>query len=1233
MKLLLILYFWLSENRKSTLSSIILLIFSASGNAIEKSPLIVASPIEKTAFKLQGFETTRVDFQNIVSVGAASENQILLNGSGVTASDFDNDGLVDLFFAGLESSNILYKNHGDFVFMDVTPNALRCANHHCTAAVFADINADNWQDVVIGTIGKGVLLFINNQEGGFTQLNYGSNIPRDCAIYGIAISDLGNDGDLDMYISTYRSDSIRNNKNIKFEFMNINGQNAIKSAVDTRNGTKFNADRFYLNKKGHIFESGPSDYIIINENNTGYNAVKSSKFLNIIDDGQNLDLNWGLGCIFADLNNDLSDDLYICNDLEGGDFLILNDGGTYQNGRHLVRNNSPMFSMGVDVADVNNDGLSDIFICDMLSHALIARKKQTLRYPYISYSKKKPFLSLENNRNMLFVGDSGEYFDEIAYYSGLESSNWSWCPIFLDVDLDGYQDLFVTNGFGYDLENIDLVEDAEQGNAYNSGYLIKFNKNNFDEKYVKNERNLAFKNNGNLTFTNKEKDWGLDFNGISHGACLADLDNDGDEDIVINNFSLYSELDQFGNNAAGRLYYSDSKAAIYQNNCDKPRVRIRISGYPGNPKGIGAIVKFKQSGQTQTKQIRAGSRYCSSDEPAVTFSIEEEKANEMLVFLNGKKSKIQNLRPGYLYTLKEGDFSDFLEKNKLKNKKNEIFEIMGHTEIFHYPMETPTHINNAEHVNKDVYLNEPVIAIIETGRIGETVPMFNGGNIVDFNVRATIREDKNNEVGRLYDFFTLKHKNIVYLFELRNGIADEGQFYCNIVVKEYQSINKNLKVIKNFSISGFYRCFNWKPSGIKERIDLIVGGGPKLNNYPSGYDTLMIPYDLLQSKFLAGESKIIARRLMVNDIHIVDSNDGQTCDIILAAEASYIHYLRCDNANKITDISSTLGLRQLTGFWNSISSGDLNGDGKLDFLCGNASLNTMYNRYSKQGYSLVFNARKQDPIYHESFIWNSKAYLMQNLNEFKGLNPLLGFQYTSNSAFSETGIDGIFTSKMSSVSITNLENLVIMSGENGYSVEIIDDKTNYLPIYGSSIDDFNLDGKMDVYVCQGYPAYKNDVEPNFNYSGLFLLQDKAGEFVSYKGHEMGLSRDMFSPRCILAHDLNNDNKPEIIIGDYGKSYMTYINRSKNKAFKLGIIGDDVSIFGAKIKIKYDSGDTGPLYVYTPRKGYRTATTPQFCLGYEKNRKVVGLNVQINNNEQYIPVKPNVYRYTLELNSF
>jgi hypothetical protein len=208
-----------------------------------------------------------------------------------------------------------------------------------------------------------------------------------------------------------------------------------------------------------------------------------------------------------------------------------------------------------------------------------------------------------------------------------------------------------------------------------------------------------------------------------------------------------------------------------------------------------------------------------------------------------------------------------------------------------------------------------------------------------------------------------------------------------------------------------------------------------------------------------------------------------------------------------------------------------------------------------------------------------------------------------------------------------------MSNTNGYSIKIFNKEINYLPIYGSSINDFNLDGKMDIYVCQGYPANKNEVEPSFNYSGLFLMQDKGGKYVSYKGEELGLSGDMFSPRCILTQDLNNDNKPDIIMGDYGKKYMSYRNKSKNTAFKLTIIGDDIDIFGAKINIRYESGDTGPLHVYTPRKGFRTTMKPEFYLGHEIEHQVVGINIQLKNNMYYIPIRKNIYNYSLKINSF
>ena len=228
---------------------------------------------------------------------------------------------------------------------------------------------------------------------------------------------------------------------------------------------------------------------------------------------------------------------------------------------------------------------------------------------------------------------------------------------------------------------------------------------------------------------------------------------------------------------------------------------------------------------------------------------------------------------------------------------------------------------------------------------------------------------------------------------------------------------------------------------------------------------------------------------------------------------------------------------------------------------------------------------------------------MQNLNEFKKTNPVLGSKFLSNTDFSKASIESIFDERLSQLKINKLDNIILISNEKGYSVEDFDKKLNFLPIYGSSINDYNLDGIMDIYVCQGYPAYKNDVEPSFNYSGLFFLSDRRGKYVSYKGEEIGMSGDMFSPRCILYQDLNGDNKPDILIGDYGKNYISYNNVIKNKPLKLNIRGNDIDTFGAKINIKYESGDTGPLLVYTPRKAYRTSIQPEFYLGTRKKYKV------------------------------
>ena len=252
---------------------------------------------------------------------------------------------------------------------------------------------------------------------------------------------------------------------------------------------EYSKSRFYIHN-GQVLESGTPDYLLLNNGSGGFEITSIGRLFmeNSSSNQQFGELNWGLGAIFGDMNNDFRDDLYVCNDLNGADYIYYGSKNGFKNAVSKLNYKTPVFSMGVDIADINNDGFSDFVVVDMLNYRLAERKMQI---PFSSSlynadnhegsmlsrgdqtAQLTQTLSKEYRRNMLYLGNSEGIFDEIANFSGLDSSNWSWCPIFLDVDLDGYEDLLVTNGFGYDAENPD-VQHKLKNNAMNSGATWRY---------------------------------------------------------------------------------------------------------------------------------------------------------------------------------------------------------------------------------------------------------------------------------------------------------------------------------------------------------------------------------------------------------------------------------------------------------------------------------------------------------------------------------------------------------------------------------------------------------------------------------------------------------------------------------------------------------------------------------------------------------------------------------------
>jgi len=1220
---------------------IVAFLFKVTVFSVEVANLNVNSSIE-AGFEFLENKATGIRFKNTVKLSSAANNQILLNGSGVTASDYNKDGFCDIYFAGIEEENRLYINLGGFRFKNATPEALKCTNSMSTSVVFADINNDTWPDLLVGTIQSGVKIFLNDKNGDFITPNGSPAIDSECAVFGLALADLQNDGDLDIYVSTYRSYSLRNNINLKFETAFKEGKQIIEYATDNNTGKKITANRFYITPNGEIFESGVSDYILLNNGHGQFEPIKIKDYL--IDSNTDASSyynnykNWGLGCIFADLNNDFNDDIFVCNDLRGGDYLFYNRGDVFSRMNSKIKYISPMFSMGVDVADINNDGYPDILVVDMLNHDLASRKLQQTHYPNIGNTENKPYKYYENNRNMLFLGDESGHYNEIAYYAGLESSNWSWCPIFIDADLDGYQDIIVTNGFGYDLEHLDLLNsspnksliNATRKNSSNLSYL---NTDSYDISYTKNDSNLAFKNNRDLTFTDKSIEWGFNFKGISQGACLADLDNDGDEDVIINNFSLYIPENQLLAETLPQILPSNPNAAIYRNLTDKPRIRVQLNLNTGNTHGIGATICFIQDGIKQTKQIRSGSRYCSSDQPAVTFAYNTgAKSSVIEVVLARKRYSFRDILPNRLYQLTNSDLTEGnsipLIKNPATRKK--LFSSLNGipSSILHRPGHTDTSLFQ-KNINKELYINEPITAVIESGkenRRNESV-IVNTGKAPKIH---STKQKKNRQItaqkGRIMDFFSFKHDDKLLLFELRsdNIIKDQQESYLNLYTID--EMEGDLTPIRSFKWPGSYHCLNWGVTpGKSQSINLIFGGGHVLGHYPVGDKTYSIPFSLKTLELLLKNKQVIYSGRTVNDSAFSDLDGDGAQELILAPEGDGIQVLTLINGT-YTNISVKLKLDGLVGNWNSIASGDLNGDGAPDLICGNWGSNTALNRYSQSGYKLHYERLGETTNLYETYADGNDDMFLMNLDAFKKIHPSYGFIYNSNKEFMDQPIQSVFKKELKSITYTEFNTCIFINRNNEFERMDLPAKVNFLPTFGIDINDYNLDGRLDIFLCQGFTASKGDTESSYNHSGLFLIQDNNGDLEPFDGKDLGIRTDLFGLRSVSSPDINNDNRPDIVIGDHGRPYALHENIGTGAGLKLKLIGNENSLIGLKARIRHTNGNLGPMFEYSPKQGFRSSKSRSIIFAHSKDVESILIDHHLGGS--IIPVTEDKREYSV-----
>ncbi len=1045
-----------------------------------------AKPEDKTLFTLINPSSSGVHFENTI-IETDSLNAItfeyIYNGGGVGIGDFNNDSLPDIFFAGNSVSSKLYLNKSDFKFEDVTEQAKMTTSAWCTGAAVNDFNQDGWMDVYVSTVhpdpntSSSNLLFLNkglNEKGipVFEEVAEQAGLSANVYATQASFLDYDLDGDMDMYLVANALENFPKN--------NPMGQNT--------DGEGKSQDKFYRNDC----------------DSSGIRFTDVSKQVGIQTEG------WGLGIAVTDINQDGYPDIYVTNDFLSNDHLYINNGnGTFSNQIKNYFKHTEYNGMGVDIADINNDGLNDVLAVDMMPDDNLRQKAMfsNIGYSKFELNKKQKYLP-QYVRNVMQVNNGNNTFSDIGCLSGIYGTDWSWSALLADFDNDGWRDILITNGYVKDVTDLDFA--SYNSNAGGFGRLEDRKKKIIETlKGLKgvHKSNFVFQNNKDLTFADKTKDWGLPQKSYTNGAVYTDLDNDGDLDLVMNNIN--------------------SPAFLYKNNtrekgmANSNFLKLQLIGEQKNNSGLGAKVWVYNNGSVQYAEHTQQRGYKSSVENGIHFGLGTQNRIDSIKinWPSGKSQLVVNPAINQKIVLKESAALKRGEK-KSTNEPTLFSESSGKYGVT---------FKHQEDDYVDFKQSQPLLL----HKFSQAGPMIttgdiNGDGMEDFviggsaNQGATIFAQKESGQFVKTDLPSKPEEDTGVLLFDADGDKDLDLF-CVSGSSEYDFRSDYYKhrLYVNDGKGFFQLTLNALPEEIKSSgscvpandfdkdgdLDLFIGGRVVPNRFPETPQSFLLRNESnsnnRQPRFIPVDNTEIKSVGMVTGASWVDFDNDQWTDLVVVGEWMPITFFK-NEMGVLKKLSSTdHQLPKEIGWWRCIKAADFDHDGDIDFIAGNFGLNSIYQASPTQPVSLYakdFDGNgSMDPIVCRYI--QGKEYPVHGRETMTEQIVSLKKVLTSYAKYGESSLQDILSKKqLDGAQIYRCDHLASSYIENlgggNFSLRPLPIFCQTSTINDLLIDDYDNDGNLDVMAVQNDYSFEPLGGLYDAGIGLLLKGDGKGNFTN-----------------------------------------------------------------------------------------------------------------------------------------